>query len=198
VRKQDVIELYQTVLASGDVPNDIMGRYSYQTISGVLSEVCKSIFALDANFGDQMSQDVSITMQKTGSKYFCELDVFPMNGSQGIRAIMNEEGTMRYYGRQGVTEDILAGILGGVNTPQWTLSGNKIFWSKKGGGWVTTGDEPTTLIAKVVIDVDDMDDDAPFISEEYSEIIMQKVIQFIGQNNIRPTETINDTKQDAG
>lgn len=195
--KQEIIELYQALLASGDVPNDIRARYNYNTVSGVLSEVCKSIFAIDASFGDQMAKDVTLTLQKIGGKYFCEIDAYPLNGSQGIRVVLSEDEKFRYFGRQGVTEDIIAGILGGASLPQWTLSGNKLFWSKKGGGWITTGDEPTTFIAKIVLDIDMMDDNDYFVSEEYSEMIMNKVVGYIRQNDIRPSEKMNDTNQDA-
>lgn len=195
--KQEFIELAQALLASGDVPNDIRARYNYNTVSGVLAEVSKTIFALDASFGDQMAKDVPLTLQKVGSKYFCELDTYPLNGSQGIRVVFSEDEKFRYYGRQGVTEDVIAGILGGASMPQWTLSGNKLFWSKKGGGWVTTGDEPTTFIAKVVLDIDKMDDDDYFVSKEYSEQILNKVVAYIRQNDVRPSERMNDTNQDA-
>lgn len=195
--KQATIELYQALLASGDVPNDIRARYNYFTVSGVLSEVCKSIFALDANFGDQMAKDVELTLKKVGAKYYCDIDNYPMNGSQGIRVVFSADEQTRYFGRQGVTEDVIAGILGGVSLPQWSLSGGKLFWSKKGGGWITTGDEPTTFIAKMVLDVDDMDDDDHFIAEEYSEILLSKVVDYIRKNDVTPDEKTNDTNQDA-
>jgi len=193
--KQDTIELYQELLASGDVPNDIRGRYNYYTVSGVLSEICKTIFAQDANFGDQMAKEFELTLAFDGKRYYCPLEAYPMNGSQGIRAVISEDGGTVYFGRQGATDDIIAGSLGGVSLPQWTLNDTKIFWSKKGVGWVV-GDEPTTFVGRVVVDIDDMDDEDYFISENYSEMILNKVVGYIRQNDVWPSEKINDTKQD--
>jgi hypothetical protein len=193
--KQDTIELYQALLASGDVPNDIRARYNYNTVSGVLSDVCKSIFALDANFGDQMAKQIPLDLAFDKGRYYCLLDVFPLNGSQGIRAIISEDGGTTYFGRQGATDDIIAGSLGGVSTPQWTLSGDRVVWNKKGASWVV-GDEPTTFTARIVVDIDDMDDDDFFVAEEYSEMLLNKVVGYIRQNDVRPSEKINDTKQD--
>lgn len=193
--KQDTIELYQNLLASGDVPNDIRGRYNYYTISGVLSEVCKSIFAIDANFGDQMAKSYELTLAFDGRKYYCLIEDFPLNGSQGIRAIISEDGGTVYFGRQGATDDIIAGALGGVSTPQWTLAEGRVVWNKKGTGW-EVGDNPTTFTGRIVVDIDAMDDDDFFVAEEYSEIIMNKVVTYIRQNDVRPSEKINDTKQD--
>jgi hypothetical protein len=189
--KQQTVELLQSVLASGDVPSDIQGRYNYDVCSAVIGNLCSSIFATDANFGDQMAYPYELKLQGTEGKFFIDLPVVPMNGSQGIRVV--EKDGVFYYGIQGAVEYILYKRLGGVQSPVWDLRNTKLTWYGCTTTWAAGDDVSVSILA----DFWSMDDDDQFIPEKYSAELMAKAVVFVQQNNIHREEKINDTKQDA-
>jgi hypothetical protein len=189
--KEQFIEMVQGLLASGDLQSDIRGRYAYNRVAAVTNQVCSSIFALDASFADQMAVPYEFEVNKKGKRWTGVIPVSPMNGSRGIRRVI--VGDEDFYGNQGVTEDLLSDVLGGVSSPTWTLV-NKVFSFKNG---LSSWGDVETVESYLLPDILSMDDDQEFVGMDYAEPIAVRVVEIMKVGDSRPEEKINNTNQDA-
>lgn len=83
--KRQLVELIQERLASGDVPNDIMGRYKYQTIVALLDIVYQETASVDINALGTMVEPYALPVLVTGTQYYSDLTVSPAYGPMSVK-----------------------------------------------------------------------------------------------------------------
>lgn len=183
--KGDLIELVRRRAASGDVPNDLMGRFSYTDIELLLEAALMSFAAMDnsalenmaLNFSDLEISTLTIT-----------LPYAPLTGPASVKYVSDACGTL-YFGRTSQDQNILLNAIKPLATPEWFVMGYDLTFTS------TPGDGPYTVSYIPVFT--SMDNDTGFIiTGKFQSLLIEKVIGLIKQTDNRTQEAINNASQD--
>lgn len=188
ITKRQLIETIQNRLASGDVTEDIKGKYPYQVIAYVLN-----LAYTDAVFGNpNAKKDLSVRYSSEVTcqhgQYSVKLPVLPLLGSEGITYVEGSDCTW-YPIRMGSTENRMMNLIKPqTNLITCYLRGKKIYFNQK----------PTeTVFFDIVPNVADMDDDDIISIPGQESAIYNMVIQMIMQTNTKPEEVYNNGVPDT-
>jgi hypothetical protein len=185
--KQELIELIQERLASGDVPNDIMGRYKYNAIAGMLAVVYQEAATADINVLSTMVIPYSVDVNCESGKYFSNLPVTPAYGPMSVKYAQTECGVMM-YSRQSDDQNVFLNKIKHMAGVEFYVRGSKVLWTKK----------PKTDIVDVYLipEFIQMDDDQEVVIPSAISAILTRVIELIRSTDTRPEENINNTSED--
>ncbi len=188
ITKRQLIETIQNRLASGDVTDDLRGKYPYQVIAYVLN-----LAYTDAVFGNpNAKKDLSVrytaTVACNHGQYSAKLPVLPLLGSEGITYVEGSDCTW-YPIRMGTTENRMMNIIKPqTNLVTCYMRGHKLYFNTK----------PTdTINLDIVPNVADMDDDDIISIPGQEANIYNMVIQMIMQTNTKPEEVYNNGVPDS-
>ena len=188
ITKRQLIETIQNRLASGDVTDDLRGKYPYQVIAYVLN-----LAYTDAVFGSpNAKKDLAVRYETSVScnhgQYSAKLPVLPLLGSEGILYVEGE-GCVWYPIRMGSTENRMMNLIK-PQTDKVTcyIVGNKIYFNQK----------PTdNIFMDVIPNVAQMDDDDIITIPGQETTLYNMVVQMIQQTSVRPEEVYNNAAPDT-
>ena len=188
ITKRQLIETIQNRLASGDVTEDIKGKYPYQVIAYVLN-----LAYTDAVFGNpNAKKDLSVRYSSevtcSHGQYSVKLPVLPLLGSEGVTYVEGSDCTW-YPIRMGSTENRMMNLIKPqTNLITCYLRGKKIYFNQK----------PTDTVSfDIVPNVAEMDDEDIISIPGQESAIYNMVIQMIMQTNTKPEEVYNNAVPDT-
>ncbi len=188
ITKRQIIETIQNRLASGDVTDDLRGKYPYQVIAYVLNLAYTDAVYNNPNAKKDLSVRYSANVSCNHGEYSAKLPVLPLLGSEGITYV---EGSncVWYPIRVGSTENRIMNMIK-PQTDKITcyIRSNKIYFNEK----------PTDVVyLDIIPNVAEMDDDDVISLPGQESNLYNMVIQMISQTNTRPEEVYNNAVPDT-
>lgn len=188
ITKRQLVETIQNRLASGDVTDDLRGKYPYQVISYVLNLAYTDAVFSNPNAKKDLSVRYEASVSCKNGQYSAILPVLPLLGSEGV-VYVEGEGCVWYPIRMGSTENRMMNLIK-PQTDKVTcyIVGKKIFFNQK----------PTDKVFMDIIpNVAQMDDDDVITIPGQEAALYNMVIQMIQQTSTRPEEVYNNAVADT-
>lgn len=183
--KGDLIELIRRRAASGDVPNDLMGRFSYVDIELLVDAALTEFAAMDNSALENMALVFSDLALSTLT---VTLPALPLSGPQSVKYVSDACGTL-YFGRTSQDQNVLLNAIKPLSTPEWFVMGYDLTFTS------APGDGPYTVTMVPVFT--SMDDDTGFVfTGKFQFMLIERVIAMIKNTDNRPQEVVNNTSQD--
>jgi hypothetical protein len=188
ITKRQIIETIQNRLASGDVTDDLRGKYPYQVIAYVLNLAYTDAVYNNPNAKKDLSVRYSANVSCNHGEYSAKLPVLPLLGSEGITYV---EGSncVWYPIRVGSTENRIMNMIK-PQTDKITcyIRSSKIYFNEK----------PTDVVyLDIIPNVAEMGDDDVISLPGQEANLYNMVIQMIMQTNTRPEEVYNNAVPDT-
>lgn len=185
--KRQLIELIQERLASGDVPNDLLGRYKYQTISALISVIYQQLSNTDTALLDNMVMPYDYTVTQEGSTYIVNLDVSPSTGPSSLKYITDCCGNI-YYSRQSSDQNLFLNRIKNMSKPEFYVRGKKVIW--------TCSPNSDTVTVYMIPNFIDMGEDEEVVMPSSVGSILSAVIELMRSTDVKPEEVINNSSED--
>jgi hypothetical protein len=185
--KRDLIDLIQERLASGDVPNDIMGRYKYQTVSALIAIVYQEAATADNSVLGTMVLPYDLNVTCENGKYFSMLTAAPAYGPMSVKYATDSCGNT-YYSRQSDDQNLFLSRIKNMSKPEFYVRGKKLIW--------TCNPDFDTTTVYMVPNFLDMDDNEEAVMPNSISAILTRVIELVRSTDTRPQEVVNNTSQD--
>lgn len=185
--KRQLIELIQERLAGGDVPNDIMGRYKYQTISALLGIVYQEAATNDLSALGTMVEPYLLPVLLSSGQYYSDLGVSPAYGPMSVKYATDEDGEA-YYSRQSDDQNLFLNRIKNMSKPEFYVRDKRVLWtSDPGFSDMTYFVIPTFL---------DMSETQEIVIPTTIGAITTRVIELIRATDTRAEEVIADLAED--
>ena len=187
--KRQLIELIQERLASGDVPNDILGRYKYNTIAALLDIVFQEAATADNDLTQSMAIPYIVGVTCSHGNYTSTLPVSPIAGNRSVK-YATDDCCNNYFARQTEDQNLFLKTIKKMGKPEFYVRGRQVNWTS----------EPLSPNITFYIIPSFLD------SEENQEVVMPsavgpifaRVIELIKSTDTRSEEVINNTVEDNG
>jgi len=186
--KRELIELIQERLASGDVPNDILGRYKYNTVAAMLDVIYQEASSADNELGQTMATAYDVDVTCTNGKYVSTLPVSPIAGNKSIK-YATDSCSNTYFARQTEDQNIFLSTIKNMARPEFYARGKQVSWTCK-----PHSDTVTFYIIPSFLDTDENDE---VVMPSAIGPILLKVIELIRGTDVRPEEMINNALDDS-
>ena len=188
ITKRQLIETIQNRLASGDVTDDLRGKYPYQVIAYVLNLAYTDAVFSNPNGKKDLAVRYETSVSCKNGQYSAKLPVLPLLGSEGVLYVEGE-GCVWYPIRMGSTENrMMALIKPQTDKVTCYIMGSKIMFNR----------QPTEKIYMDIIpNVSQMDDDDIITIPGQEAVLYNMVVQMIQQTSIRPEEVYNNAVPDS-
>ena len=185
--KRQLIELIQERLASGDVPNDILGRYKYNTVAAILDIIFQEASVSDNELTTNMTTPYNVVVACSNGKYTSVLPVSPIAGNKSVK-YATDDACNNYFARQSEDQNIFLNTIKNMARPEFYVRGKQVNWTGK-----PYSDTITFYIIPSFLD-----------SSENDEVVMPtaigpifaRVIELIRSTDTRPEEVINNSVED--
>lgn len=186
--KRQLIELIQERLASGDVPNDILGRYKYNTIAALLDIVFQEASTADNELTQNMAVPYTVGVTCAYGKYTSTLPVSPIAGNKSVK-YATDDCCNNYFARQTEDQNLFLKTIKKMGKPEFYVRGKQVNWSSQ-----PLSENITFYIIPSFLD-----------SSEDDEVVMPttigpifaRVVELIRSTDTRPEEVINNTVEDG-
>jgi hypothetical protein len=188
ITKRQLIETIQNRLASGDVTDDLRGKYPYQVIGYVLNLAYTDAVFSNPNGKKDLAVRYETSVSCKNGQYSAKLPVLPLLGSEGVLYVEGE-GCVWYPIRMGSTENRMMSLIK-PQTDKVTcyIMGSKILFNR----------QPTEKVYMDIIpNVAQMDDDDIITIPGQEAVLYNMVVQMIQQTSIRPEEVYNNAVPDS-
>jgi hypothetical protein len=188
ITKRQLVETIQNRLASGDVTDDLRGKYPYQVISYILNLAYTDAVFSNPNAKKDLSVRYEAPVSCKNGQYSAVLPVLPLLGSEGV-VYVEGEGCVWYPIRMGSTENRMMNLIK-PQTDKITcyIVGKKIFFNYK----------PTdNVYMDIIPNVAQMDDNDVITIPGQEAALYNMVIQMIQQTNTKPEEVYNNAVADT-
>lgn len=185
--KRELIELIQERLASGDVPNDILGRYKYNTVAAMLDVIYQEASNSDNELGQTMATAYEVAVNCSNGKYTSTLPVSPIAGNKSIK-YATDSCSNNYFARQTEDQNIFLSTIKKMARPEFFARGKQINWTCK-----PYSDTITFYVIPSFLDTDENDE---VVMPSAIGPILSRVIDLIRATDTRPEEVINNTSDD--
>jgi len=188
ITKRQIIETIQNRLASGDVTDDLRGKYPYQVIAYVLNLAYTDAVYNNPNAKKDLSVRYSASVVCAHGQYSAKLPVLPLLGSDGITYVESDKCEW-YPIRMGSTENrIMSMIKPQTDKVTCYIRGNKIYFNEK----------PTDVVyLDIIPNVAEMSDDDIISLPGQESNLYNMVVQMIMQTSTRPEEVYNNAVPDT-
>lgn len=185
--KRQLIELIQERLASGDVPNDILGRYKYNTIAALLDIVFQEAASADNELTQNMATPYVVSVACANGNYTSVLPVSPIAGNKSIK-YATDDCCNTYFARQTEDQNIFLRTIKKMSKPEFYVRGKQVNW---------TSEPLSQNITFYIIPsfLDSAEDDEVVMPSAVGPIFA-RVVELIKATDVRPEEVINNTVQD--
>jgi hypothetical protein len=185
--KRQLIELIQERLASGDVPNDILGRYKYNTIAALLDIVFQEAANADNELTQNMATPYVVGVTCANGNYTSVLPVSPIAGNKSIK-YATDDCCNTYFARQTEDQNIFLRTIKKMSKAEFYVRGKQVNW---------TSEPLSQNITFYIIPsfLDSAEDDEVVMPSAVGPIFA-RVVELIKATDVRPEEVINNTVQD--
>jgi hypothetical protein len=185
--KRQLIELIQERLASGDVPNDILGRYKYNTIAALLDIVFQEASNADNELTQNMAVPYVVGVTCTNGNYTSVLPVSPIAGNKSVK-YATDDCCNTYFARQTEDQNIFLKTIKRMGKAEFYVRGKQVNW---------TAEPLSENITFYIIPsfLDSAEDDEVVMPTTVGPIFA-RIIELIKSTDVRPQEVINNTVQD--
>jgi len=185
--KRQLIELIQERLASGDVPNDILGRYKYNTIAALLDIVFQEASTADNELTQNMAVPYVVSVTCANGKYTSILPVSPIAGNKSVK-YATDDCCNNYFARQTEDQDIFLRTIKKMSRAEFYVRGKQVNWTAQ-----PLSDSITFYIIPSFLD--SAEDDEVVMPTTVGPIFA-RVIELIKSTDTRSEEVINNTVED--
>ena len=185
--KRQLIELIQERLASGDVPNDILGRYKYNTIAALLDIVFQEASTADNDLTQNMAIPYTVGVTCTYGKYTSTLPVSPIAGNKSVK-YATDDCCNNYFARQSEDQNLFLSTIKKMGKPEFYVRGKQVNWTSQ-----PLSDNITFYIIPSFLDSGE--DDSVVMPTAIGPIFA-RIIDLIKATDVRPEEVINNTVED--
>jgi len=188
--KRQLVELIQERLASGDVPNDIMGRYKYQTVVALLDIVYQETASVDINALGTMVEPYALPVLVTGTQYYSDLNVSPAYGPMSVKYAIDygEEGDTIFYSRQSDDQNLFLNRIKNMSKPEFYVRDKRVLWTSDPGSV-----NVTYFIIPAFLS---MSDTQEIVVPTTIGALATRVIELIRSTDTRAEEVIADLAED--
>jgi hypothetical protein len=185
--KRQLIELIQERLASGDVPNDILGRYKYNTIAALLDIVFQEASTADNELTQNMAVPYTVSVTCTNGKYTSVLPVSPIAGNKSVK-YATDDCCNNYFARQTEDQNIFLKTIKRMGKAEFYVRGKQVNW---------TAEPLSENITFYIIPsfLDSAEDDEVVMPTTVGPIFA-RIIELIKSTDVRPQEVINNSVED--
>jgi len=185
--KRQLIELIQERLASGDVPNDILGRYKYNTIAALLDIVFQEASTADNELTQNMAVPYTIGVTCAYGKYTSTLPVSPIAGNKSVK-YATDDCCNTYFARQTEDQNIFLKTIKKMAKPEFYVRGKQVNWTS----------EPLSenITFYIIPSFLDSSEDDEVVMPTTVGPIFARIIELIKSTYVKPQEVINNTVED--
>jgi hypothetical protein len=185
--KRQLIELIQERLASGDVPNDILGRYKYNTIAAILDIVFQEASTADNELTQNMAVPYTVGVTCANGKYTSVLPVSPIAGNKSVK-YATDDCCNNYFARQTEDQNIFLSTIKRMGKAEFYVRGKQVNWTA----------EPLSenITFYIIPSFLDSSEDDEVVMPTTVGPIFARVIELIRSTDARPEEVINNTVED--
>ena len=185
--KRQLIELIQERLASGDVPNDILGRYKYNTVAAILDIIFQEASVSDNELTTNMTTPYNVPIICSNGKYTSVLPVSPIAGNKSVK-YATDDACNNYFARQSEDQNIFLNTIKNMVKPEFYVRGKQVNWTSK--------PYSDTITFYVIPSFLDSSEDDEVVMPTAIGPIFARVIELIRSTDARPEEVINNTVED--
>lgn len=185
--KRQLIELIQERLASGDVPNDILGRYKYNTVAAILDIIFQEASVSDNELTTNMTTPYNVPVTCSNGKYTSILPVSPIAGNKSVK-YATDDACNNYFARQGEDQNIFLNTIKNMARPEFYVRGKQVNWTGK--------PYSDTITFYIIPSFLDSSEDDEVVMPTAIGPIFARVIELIRSTDARPEEVINNTVED--
>jgi hypothetical protein len=185
--KRQLIELIQERLASGDAPNDILGRYKYNTIAALLDIVFQEAATADNELTQNMATPYTVSVTCANGKYTSVLPVSPIAGNKSVK-YATDDCCNNYFARQTEDQNLFLRTIKRMGKPEFYVRGKQVNWTSQ-----PLSDNITFYIIPSFLD--SAEDDEVVMPSTVGPIFA-RVIELIRSTDTRSEEVINNTVED--
>jgi len=185
--KRQLIELIQERLASGDVPNDILGRYKYNTIAALLDIVFQEASNADNELTQNMAVPYTVSVTCANGKYTSILPVSPIAGNKSVK-YATDDCCNNYFARQTEDQNIFLATIKRMGKAEFYVRGKQVNWTA----------EPLSenITFYIIPSFLDSSEDDEVVMPTTIGPIFARVVELIRSTDTRPEEVINNTVED--
>jgi len=185
--KRQLIELIQERLASGDVPNDILGRYKYNTIAALLDIVFQEASNTDNDLTQSMAIPYTVGVTCAYGKYISTLPVSPIAGNKSVK-YATDDCCNNYFARQTEDQNIFLSTIKKMGKPEFYVRGKQVNW--------TSQPASENITFYIIPSFLDSGEDDEVVMPTAIGPIFARIIDLIKATDARPEEVINNTVED--
>lgn len=185
--KRQLIELIQERLASGDVPNDILGRYKYNTVAAILDIIFQEASVSDNELTTNMTTPYIVPVTCANGKYTSILPVSPIAGNKSVK-YATDDACNNYFARQGEDQNIFLNTIKNMARPEFYVRGKQVNWTGK--------PYSDTITFYIIPSFLDSSEDDEVVMPTAIGPIFARVIELIRSTDTRPEEVINNSVED--
>jgi hypothetical protein len=186
--KRQLIELIQERLASGDVPNDILGRYKYNTVAAILDIIFQEASVSDNELTTNMTTPYNVPVVCANGKYTSVLPVSPIAGNKSVK-YATDDACNNYFARQSEDQNIFLNTIKNMARPEFYVRGKQVNWTGK--------PYSDTITFYIIPSFLDSSEDDEVVMPTAIGPIFARVIELIRSTDTRPEEVINNTVEDT-
>jgi len=185
--KRQLIELIQERLASGDVPNDILGRYKYNTIAALLDIVFQEAATADNDLTQNMAIPYTVGVTCEYGKYTSTLPVSPIMGNKSVK-YATDDCCNNYFARQTEDQNLFLKTIKKMSKPEFYVRGKQVNWTS----------EPLSqnITFYIIPSFLDSGEDDEVVMPSSIGPIFARVVDLIRSTDTRSEEVINNTVED--
>ena len=185
--KRQLIDLIQERLAAGDVPNDILGRYKYNTIAALLDIVFQEASNADNELTQSMATPYVVTVTCANGKYTSILPVSPIAGNRSVK-YATDDCCNNYFARQTEDQNLFLKTIKKMVKPEFYVRGRQVNWTSQ-----PLSDNITFYIIPSFLDSSENDE---VVMPSAVGPIFARVVELIRSTDTRSEEVINNTVED--
>jgi len=185
--KRQLIELIQERLASGDVPNDILGRYKYNTVAAILDIIFQEASVSDNELTTNMTTPYIVPVTCANGKYTSILPVSPIAGNKSVK-YATDDACNNYFARQSEDQNIFLNTIKNMARPEFYVRGKQVNWTGK--------PYSDTITFYIIPSFLDSSEDDEVVMPTAIGPIFARVIELIRSTDTRPEEVINNSVED--
>jgi hypothetical protein len=185
--KRQLIELIQERLASGDVPNDILGRYKYNTVAAILDIIFQEASVSDNELTTNMTTPYNVPVVCANGKYTSVLPVSPIAGNKSVK-YATDDACNNYFARQSEDQNIFLNTIKNMARPEFYVRGKQVNWTGK--------PYSDTITFYIIPSFLDSSEDDEVVMPTAIGPIFARVIELIRSTDARPEEVINNSVED--
>lgn len=185
--KRQLIELIQERLASGDVPNDILGSYKYNTIAALLDIVFQEASTIDNELTQNMAIPYTVPVTCAYGKYISTLPVSPIAGNKSVK-YATDDCCNNYFARQTEDQNIFLSTIKNMAKAEFYVRGKQVNW--------TSQPASENITFYIIPSFLDSSEDDEVVMPTAIGAIFARIVELIRSTDTRSQEVINNAVED--